>query len=134
MDEQGQEQQQQPEPVDTFAALREQIQAGQPPSLAEVAALLQAYDDAVEALQQIQNRVGDLEFHYDVFEHLMQERKSMIEHLATMGLQVSSVPDEAAGTWCWAWSWRGSEPVAGYDRSITAMIAALETLLEDREK
>ncbi len=126
------DEQQQPETTETFEAVRAQVQDGHPPDGEQVAALLQAYDEAVVALQQLQSRVGDLEFHYDVFEHLMQERKLMIEQLAELGLQVSSVPDEESGTWCWAWSWRGSEPVAGYDRSIAAMMAALEVLLDDR--
>jgi hypothetical protein len=104
------------------------IKKGQPPTLATAKALLEAYDEAKFELERIQARLGDLEFHYEVFQHLMIDRKELTEKLANLGLEVFSAPDDR-GSWSWAWRWRENAPVSGFESSVGALQAALESLL-----
>ncbi len=109
---------------------RQSVTAGKMLQVEQAKALISAYDEALEELERLRGRVGDLEFHYEVFEHLMTDRKLMIDTFAELGLEIYSVPDTDKGTWCWAWRWRNGEPQTGYERSIHALIAAVETLLK----
>ncbi len=110
---------------------RQSLAAGKSLNTSQAQALFTAYDEATEELERLRTRVGDLEFHYEVFEHLMTDRKLMIDTFAELGLEIYSVPDTEKGTWCWAWRWQGGEPQTGFSRSIYALIAAMETLLTD---
>jgi len=107
---------------------RQLIKKGQPPTLATAKALLEAYDETKFELERLQARLGDLEFHYEVFQHLMIDRKELTEKLATLGLEVFSAPDDR-GSWSWAWRWRENAPVSGFESSVGALQAALESLL-----
>lgn len=109
---------------------RQSIEAGQTPERQQVQALLEAYDELLEEVERLRTRLGDLEFHYEVFEHLMTDRKQMIEKLADLGLEIYSLPNPDKGSWGWAWRWRNEEPHTGYERSINALLAALESLLK----
>jgi hypothetical protein len=113
--------------------VRQSIAAGKALHGAQTQALLAAYDETLEELERLRGRIGDLEFHYEVFEHLMLDRKLMIEKFAQLGLEIYSVPDTNTGTWCWAWRWRNGPAHTGYERSIHALIAAVEALLTTKE-
>lgn len=113
--------------------VRQNIEQNQPLEPMQAQSLLEAYDTAQEELERLQTRIGDLEFHYEVFEHLMSDRKLMIDKFTELGLEILSVPDQSKGSWGWAWRWRGGEPHTGYERSIYALIDAVETLLKDVE-
>lgn len=108
--------------------LREQLAAGEMPSVKEVRVLMMSYDEAVAEIEKLRARVVDMEFRDEIFRHLMDDRQVMIERLATLGLEVMSVPDDL-GSWSWAWRWRGGKPVGGFENSISALLAAIETLL-----
>jgi hypothetical protein len=74
-----------------------------------------------------------MEFRDEIFRHLMDDRQLMIERLSALGLEILSVPDEV-GSWSWAWRWRGGTPVGGFENSISALLSAIETMLEKAEK
>lgn len=110
---------------------RQNIETGNIPELKQVQALLEAYDELCEDVERLRTRLGDLEFHYEVFEHLMTDRKQMIEKLSELGLEIYSLPNPDKGSWGWAWRWCGDEPHTGYERSINALLAAFESLLKN---
>jgi hypothetical protein len=109
---------------------RQRIKTGTPPDLIQAQALFEAYDQAQDELERLHIRIGDLEFHYEVFEHLMIDRQQMIGKLSELGLEIYSLPNPDKGSWGWAWRWRGGEPHIGYERSIQALVAAFETMFQ----
>jgi hypothetical protein len=117
--------------MDILDEARQLVDAKKPLDVDRAQALIAAYQQEKKETEQLRARVGDLEFHFEVFEHLMVDRKLMLETFAELGLEIFSVPDADKGSWGWAWRWRGSTPTTGYERSIHALIAAIETLLRE---
>ena len=95
---------------------RQGINQGHPPGLDQARALLAAYDTATAEVERLQHRIGDLEFHFEVFQHLMVDRKVLIDKLAELGLRIYSAPDTRTGSWHWAWRWRENDPHGGCQR------------------
>ncbi|NJN65791.1 MAG: hypothetical protein HC884_03290 [Chloroflexaceae bacterium] len=118
------------EPLSLIDEAREGIAQGHALSRNQAQALLDAYNQASSEVERLQHRVGDLEFHFEVFQHLVVDRKVLIEKLAELGLQIYSAPDPSTGSWHWAWRWREDESHSGYESSISALIAAVEALLK----
>jgi hypothetical protein len=113
--------------------IRQQLAAGETPTEKEVRVLMMAYDEAIAEVEKLRARVVDMEFRDEIFRHLMDDRQLMIERLSALGLEILSVPDEV-GSWSWAWRWRGGTPVGGFENSISALLSAIETMLEKAEK
>ncbi len=113
--------------------IRQQLAAGETPTEKEVRVLMMAYDEAIAEVEKLRARVVDMEFRDEIFRHLMDDRQLMIERLSALGLEILSVPDEV-GSWSWAWRWRGGNPVGGFENSISALLSAIETMLEKAEK
>ncbi len=115
--------------------IRQTIAEGAALSPAQAQVLLAAYDDVSLALERLRTRVGDLEFHYEVFEHLMTDRKVMMEKFAALGLEITSEPTSDRQSWRWVWRWHNEEHSnKGFERSIHALIDAIETLLSERDE
>ncbi len=113
--------------------MRQKLNAGEMPDRQEMEELLDAFEEMHLEHERLRERNGDLEFHFEAFEHLMLDRKYMLDKLSALGLEVYRVPTADKSSWCWAWRWRGGKSQKGFERSINALVSAIETLLAEQD-
>lgn len=113
--------------------IRQKFNDGEMPDREEVEELLDAFEEMHMEHERLRERNGDLEFHFEAFEHLMLDRKFMLDRLSALGLEVYRVPTTDKSSWFWAWRWRGGKAQKGFERSINALVSAIETLLAEQD-